>query len=137
MIENLGYPAIVLPENKTSRAVLFWVNGYQPTTYAVKTMLAKDGQDRGLQWGPLDGKGSIAAIDEPPQQEETEDEPLGEGETKVKKHSLQRWVIAFEDENEARRFIRTWHRMPYPFPLAAESFTYDEPPPLVHAEFLW
>ena len=100
-------------------------------------MLAKDGQDRGLQWGPLNGKGSIEALDPAPSEADGTELPIADEPRKTKKRFLQKWIIVFEDENEARRFVRTWHRMPYPFPLRDESAPYGEPPPLVHAEFLW
>ena len=104
-------------------------------------MLAKDGQDRGLQWGPLNGKGSINLLDPPTEKsgDSSHDAHPGDedAELKPKKHKFSRWVIAFEDEMEARRFVRTWHRRPYPFPVAHENSTYGEPPALVHAEFLW
>ena len=137
LVDNLGYPAIISPENKSGRSVLLWVNGYQPTTFGVHTMLAKDGQDRGLQWGPLDGRGSIEALDPVVTEADGTHLPTVDGPKKAKKRFLRRWIVAFEDENEARRFVRTWHRVPYPFPLRDESAPYGEPPALVHVEFLW
>ncbi|KAL9113185.1 MAG: hypothetical protein Q9187_007654, partial [Circinaria calcarea] len=106
-LQDRGYTALVSPENRSGRSVLFWINGHQPTTFSVKTVLAKDGQERGLQWGPLNGKGSIDLLDAPAGKPEN---PKGQNpaadedaEVKSKKHRFSRWVIAFEDEMEARR----------------------------------
>jgi hypothetical protein len=152
VLDYLGYPNIVTPDDKAGRSVLFWVNGYQPSTLSVKTMLAKDGQDRGLQWGPLRGCGSIDVFDVKrgeDDDEEAESEIEGEPDTgrwekwqrdeelKPKQNWVQRWVISFEDEAEARRFVRVWHRMPYMFPLQNEVPSRGEENMLVQAEFLW
>lgn len=152
VLDYLGYPQIVTPDDKAGRSVLFWVNGYQPSTLSVKTMLAKDGQDRGLQWGPLRGCGNIDVFNVKPGEdddEEAEAEAAGEPdsggwdrwqrdvELKPKRSWVQRWVISFEDEAEARRFVRVWHRMPYMFPLQTEFPSVGEENMLVHAEYLW
>ncbi|MCJ1431141.1 hypothetical protein MMC27_000492 [Xylographa pallens] len=151
LLENEGYPQLVQPENKTGRAVLFWVDGHQPSALSVKTMLSKDGRDRGLQWGPLRGHGEIEVLHVQAEHSGGEiganditDPGDGHGrsewrdtELKPKRHGHQRWIISFEDEAEARRFVRVWHRRPYPFPLQEESPSYGEPAPLVHAEYMW
>ncbi|MCJ1321688.1 hypothetical protein MMC15_007033 [Xylographa vitiligo] len=151
LLENEGYPQLVQPENKAGRAVLFWVDGHQPSALSLRTMLSKDGRDRGLQWGPLRGHGEIEVLQVHAEHNGGE---IGEGDTadpgdrndrsewrdtelKPKRHGHQRWIISFEDEVEARRFVRVWHRRPYPFPLQEETPSYGEPYPLVHAEYMW
>ncbi|MCJ1414150.1 hypothetical protein MMC32_000475 [Xylographa parallela] len=151
LLANEGYPQLVQPENKTGRAVLFWVDGHQPSALSVRTMLSKDGRDRGLQWGPLRGHGEIEVLHVQAEHSGGEiggndisDPGDGHGpsewrdtELKPKRHGHQRWIISFEDEAEARRFVRVWHRRPYPFPLQEESPSYGEPAPLIHAEYMW
>ena len=53
--------------------------------------------------------------------------------------SYPRWIISFEDENEARRFVRTWHQQPWPGRIATDdiSYGYGDSSPLIQAEFLW
>ena len=63
VIESMGYPQLVEPEDKSGRAVLFWIDGYQPNTPSLTTILSKDGQHRGQQWGPLRGLGNIQVLD--------------------------------------------------------------------------
>lgn len=73
-------------------------------------------------------------------QEVDEEEDTGvasDVEIKPKKPKITRWIIAFEDEPEARRFIRVWHRQPYPYSLVQEKAVPGEPASVVHAEFLW
>ncbi|MCJ1281212.1 hypothetical protein MMC26_000530 [Xylographa opegraphella] len=151
LLENEGYLQIVQPGNKAGRAVLFWVEGHQPSALSLRTMLSKDGGDRGLQWGPLRGHGEIEVLHvnadysggEMGRNDMTDP---GDGyspsesrdtELKPKRHGHQRWIISFEDEAEARRFVRVWHRRPYPVPLQEERPSPGEPEPLVHAEYMW
>ncbi|MCJ1289368.1 hypothetical protein MMC34_000900 [Xylographa carneopallida] len=151
LLENEGYPQLVQSGSKTGSSVLFWVDGHQPSALSVRTMLSKDGLDRGLQWGPLRGHGGIKVLHVHANHdggEIGENDFTGPGdeyghsewkdtELKPKRHGHQRWIIYFEDEAEARRFVRVWHRRPYPFPLQEESPSYGEPQPLVHAEYMW
>ena len=155
ILRTFGYKPLGEPENMAGRAVLFWVDGYQPSTFSIKTMLAKDGQDRGLQWGPLRGDGAINVLNVDKVEIETDDDEEesanstqperadrrgrrdGYDELTPKRRIYQRWVISFEDEAEARRFVRVWHRQPYSFPLETESRSFGDPDPLVHAEFMW
>ncbi|MCJ1476949.1 hypothetical protein MMC13_005618 [Lambiella insularis] len=154
--EHHGYPQLVDGNDKAGRAVLCWVDGYQPSKFALRDMLSKDGNNRGLQWGPLRGEGDIEVLnvdadaeggDGEKSEEAAGDHRSGQSrgkiplardvELKPKRHGRQRFLISFEDENEARRFVRLWHRRPYPFPLQDEAPTYGEPEPLVHAEYAW
>ncbi|MCJ1357257.1 MAG: hypothetical protein MMC33_007253 [Icmadophila ericetorum] len=137
LLNKGGYNRIVTPQNKSGRSVLFWVEGIRPTMFSVRTMLAKNGQERGLQWGPLRGYGSIEMLESSQEVDEVEPESPTETDLKHKRAKVARWIIAFEDEAEARRFIRVWHRQPYPFALLQEKTPPGQPPSLVHAEFLW
>lgn len=47
-----------------------------------------------------------------------------------------RWTIAFEDENEPRRFVRRWHLRPFP-EADKERGRRGDHAPVVHAEFMW
>ena len=89
----------------------------------------------------MHGKGSIEMIAkaEETRRDVMDSEQAWEtGELKSnQKPQFSRWVIAFENESEARRFVRVWHRKAYPFPIEHENYTQGEPTALVHAEFLW
>ena len=137
-----GFPNLTQPVDRSGRSILFWVDSFQPSTISVKNMLARDGQDRGIQWAPLNGKGSITLLERnsrrtqdkqasKDEESETEDVELR------KKLDFSRWVISFEDETEARRFIRAWHMRPYPLVEDGWRISDGEPEPLIHAQFLW
>lgn len=142
MIDQRGYAQLVSPEEKGGRSVLFWVNGHQPQTNLVRNVIAQDGRDRGMEWALLNGRKSIEKVDVPTipgDVEDLEDSSLeeveGGNEPVNGRRPYPRWVITFEDENEARRFVRAWHRRL--FSVSRDPSLQDEPPPLVHAEFLW
>jgi hypothetical protein len=133
-----GYDLLVSPNEspRAGRSVLFWVEGYQPTSHAVHTMLVKDGQTRGLQWSPAGGKGEIKMLDTERADFE-DDEGHKQTNTGRQKGSFRRWLLSFEDEAEAQRFVRTWHGKEYHFPTLDERPDHREPLPLIHAEFVW
>ena len=137
MIRANGYTRIISPVDKGGRSVLFWVDGRRPTTQLIKSMLIKDGFNRSLSWGPLNGKGSIELVESPTKfEEDAENSQSSSDDIKRKEPIFSRWLIELENENEARRFVRMWHRVPFPFP-GLRSSQYEEPEYLIHAEFLW
>lgn len=146
LLTQRGYPQLVRPDEKTGRSVLFWVNGYQPSTMSIRTAIGEDGRDRGLHWALPRGTQSIELLDvaDVTEQESEESEDLeeftpsdsvGKAESSTHRRIFPRWIISFEDEDEARRFVRAWHRRP--FPISREPLFQDEPAPLVHAEYVW
>ena len=146
LIERRGYPELMMPKDKTGRSVLFWVEGFVPTLLQVKQLIHRDGRTRGLIWSLLDGKDSIQQLEPDASSDagaDHEDRMETERHTNLSpavgdylRRTLIRWIIAFEDENEARRFVRAWHLRPF-----ASAFNERKPKgdvqPLVHAEFMW
>lgn len=122
-----GYEQLTYPENKAGRSVLFWVNGHMPSDRTIAYMLQKDSADRGVLWGPVNGKGSIKALGRRHMEDDEQD----------RSDMYQRYVISMEHETEARRFVRTWHLKPWPFHLVNETPPRGEPMPLIQATFLW
>ena len=150
LLEHRGYPELTSPKDKTGRCVLFWVEGFVPTIMQVQQLIRRDSKARGLAWALLDGKYSIQQLEPdagPDLEVEEEDrkgmerhhansERAGQDFFDYYRRTLIRWTIAFQDENEARRFVRRWHLRPF-----SEVFTDREHKgdvkPLVHAEFMW
>ena len=147
LLASEGYEQITRPQDKTGRCVLLWVDGYQPSSGAIKAMLAKDGQSRGMPWSSLaHGQDAVrllsSAADDngscsPGFSAATDDEDIDLEEEQIPRRQGRSWLIAFKDETEARRFARVWHLRPYSFPLKTEDRQRDEPSPLVHVEHLW
>lgn len=121
--------------SRSGRAILIWVQGYNPPLSSIREMINQDGRKRGLAWSLAGDVPAIEKVDY-----SSEDGPTtqsnGSAENGQSKERLRRrWIVTFTDESEARRFIRRWHRRP--FPLRGAGTGVGEPPSLVNAEFIW
>ena len=130
VLEQRGHPPLLEKTNKAGRSVLFSVDGQRWPTSMIRDAVGADGRDRGLEWDiaihRLDTSG--IAADSSENSIGTEAEELAQ--LSARRLALSRWVMSFLDESEARRFIRVWHRRP--FPLAS-----GDDRALVQAEFIW
>ena len=130
LLDQRGYRPLLQETKKTSRSVLFSVDRQRWTTSVIRDAVAADGRDRGLAWDisidRLDT--SKVAADDVEESTSTERDELAE--LGVRRRPPSRWVMSLPNENEARRFIRAWHRRPFP------SARGDDPA-LVRAEFIW
>lgn len=127
VLQGRGYPQLVDGEDKIGRSVLFKVDGQQVTTTMIRNTIAADGRQRGLAWNVSIEKLDTSSVEVEDHASSDYDESA---ELRPQRHVPPRWILTFEDENEARRLIRIWHRKP--FPLAR-----GDGPRLVHAELLW
>lgn len=110
---------------------MFWIDGSHLTTHIIRNAISIDGRERGLAWDITVEQLAISAVsrDEPEGTERKGE--IDESDELTTQHDIdKRWIISFADENEARRFIRAWHRRPFPQDRGEE-------PRLVHTEFLW
>ena len=140
LLTHGGYAPLTGAYEKTGKAILFWVDGYQPSTSMVRSAISKNERIRGMTWAMAPGEASLKKIDTPLQtMDDSEESEVTEAaedfETKHLQRSLSKWIITFANEAEARRFTRAWHRKS--FPLPGDTGAYGEPHPLVHAEFMW
>ena len=109
VLNSRGYPQIMDPVEKTNRAVLFWTNWSHLTTYQLKQAIVKDGHSRGAAWA-LDKKGeNVQKLDSSNGRDPSLDTPARDFEAIYRRRVSPRWTISFEDEAEARRFVRSWH----------------------------
>ncbi|KAL8971530.1 MAG: hypothetical protein Q9183_001014 [Haloplaca sp. 2 TL-2023] len=133
LVDHRGYPQLVEDTNKSGRSILFWVEGHTPTTNAIRNVIDQDGRDRGLPWATDDGLKFIEKLDlstAPPEDLEHSDQ----AERRVQSYATARWIVTFVDEHEARRFVRSWHKRPFPLP---NGLARGEATSLVNAEYLW
>lgn len=127
-----------------------------PVLEQVQQLITRDGRHRGMAWALLNGRDSIQQIDPSSSSskdsgDEDDDDPDTDEPAGMEREGVPgdrqafrdyarririRWTIAFEDENEARRFVRRWHLRPFP-EADRERVRRGDHAPLVHAEFLW
>ncbi len=72
------------------------------------------------------------------QNDDDDDDDRTELQTQLSTRKVSRWIIRFDTESEARRFVRGWHQRPWPWPSRGrESAAYGDEAPLVGVEALW
>lgn len=130
VLDQRGYPPLLGETSKTGRSVLFWVDGQHLPFSVIKHTVTADGRDRGLAWDMSIDRLDTSEITADSFEDSTSSETDGIAGSGARRHAPSRWVMSFSDENEARRFIRAWHRRPFP------SARGDDPA-LVQAEFIW
>lgn len=129
---------------KEGYEVLLSIDGPQPTASDVRSAISKDGANRGLPWavlpGPENGVTQLnLAISLHGELHRQHLDRLGDeevdGERKDHCRTFHKWVVAFQTDAEAKRFVRSWHKMP--LPTWWQGTQYEEVPSIVHAEVLW
>jgi hypothetical protein len=142
MLLRGGAAAIATKRDNVDNMVLFSIDmgDISPTT--IRHVLREDGKRRNLLWKLADGDNIIKLkVDGEPDTGRDERPLEGRAYHTVKLRPLDfarkppRFAIAFQDSNEARRFVREWHRRP--LILSGSDRMDDEPPPTVNVEILW
>jgi hypothetical protein len=136
-----GYPAIAARQSKSEDLVLLSLDKGHVGIYDLRTAIGRDGRERNLQWNLLPGKEDIVKLDGGKvvleEREGVELELLQDLEERKRKRWLPpRFILSFRDNQEARRFVRAWHRRPFPSMTGPQN-PGDEGPPIVNAELLW
>ena len=133
MLSGGGTHGISSRQNKGEGLVLFSLDIGTVRIRDLRNIIGWDGKRRNLHWILADDP--ITRIEG--SQQEIEDYETSD--EMVPKKSIFRgpskYMIAFKDRNEARRFVREWHHRP--LPLQRKHSPGDEAPPIVNAQILW
>ncbi len=136
LLNDDGPAAIARKQAKSENLVLFSVDWGRISHSDLRHAISNDGKARNLHWSLIDGEGAIMKINEV---ERKEDDHLTEALSLNRRtrnvRSPSRYILSFKDPHEARRFIREWHRRP--FPTQKEQKVGDEPAPIMNAELFW
>jgi hypothetical protein len=140
MIKDGGHASILKYQSKAEAMVLISSDTGRFTPHDLRDALGADGKRRNLQWRLAGGESDITGLhnDQLVEDESATDLLDGGEQRSPQKRTFRgppRYVIAFKDRHEARRFVREWHRRP--FPLQREHNLGNEPPPIVNAQILW
>lgn len=162
-----GY-AQILGEGREGAAqvLVVFLEGRQPSYFEISDAVHLDGKRRGLEWKLLPGETAIRKVDrrEPKKKEEAslfdrdfemegEVDVLSELEAEGGKRKRtaqdrakaptygQRWILSFENVEEAKRFALQWHGRAFPWHDRAlrkwQGKGFGEQVLMVRAEFLW
>jgi hypothetical protein len=125
-------PFSAAKEGTTSEdLVLFHTDSFDITEWDIFQALNMDGKRRNMHWKIAGKKDAIRRVGGSAREER---DVRREGRQKADL-TPKRFTIAFEDKQEARRFVREWHRRA--FPSLKRNPSLDEPVVVVNAEMLW
>jgi hypothetical protein len=132
-----SHPALATRRKRGDNLVLFSLDRGYVSSYDLRSMIGNDGKERNLHWnlryidnltkhnGPQDVE-DLGVVDE---------EPGVDLRQKVKGRQPPTYILFFRGNQEARRFVRMWHRMP--LPVLQKSSLRSQEPPRIKAELLW
>lgn len=144
LIAHGTLPVIAEQQAKGDALVLFALDRGHLSVFDLEMLLGKDGRARNRLWNLWGGGTRGAAIHKLTSArlaavEKNEDLKVGEnGEPRKQvRRPPSRFIVAFRNMKEARRFVRAWHRRELPPLRDADRSPEDEYPPVVNAELLW
>jgi len=119
--------------------VMFTVDVGHIRAFELLAAIQQDGKNRNLHWALAENGISALASNQP---DDVKEELFGDGDSEMEIEAAKkvfrlpaRYVLSFKDQYEARRFVREWHRRP--FPIDKEISPGDEIQPIVNAEIMW
>ena len=129
LLRQRGYHSLLREASKEGSSVLFSVDRKNLPTAVIKQTLSADGRNRGLAWDISINKLNSSTIADR-LEDLTSVEPDQIAEPGLQRHGSSRWIMSFSSENEARRFVRAWHRRLFPLGRGDNNAN-------VQAEFIW
>ncbi|KAH8802818.1 hypothetical protein F5884DRAFT_738673 [Xylogone sp. PMI_703] len=139
MVKYGGPAELEAQHNESEHMVLFSTDKGNLLPSDISDAITADGRQRNLPW-KLTGRDTagirridVSQSDEHPLYDEMAD--IDSSGRRIGFQTRWKYVISFKDGQEARRFVREWHRRPFPIP--EERNEKDEPPPIINAEILW
>jgi len=139
VIKYGGVGSIAAQRRKAEDMVLLWMDTAQISHEDLVQALKHDGKSRNLLWKLAGTENDIVKLSKDQLIQAGEGSLEGGEPGVVPKRSLyrapSRYSITFKDRYEARRFVREWHRRP--FPLQKGHKPNGEEPPIMNVEILW
>ncbi|CAG8984094.1 hypothetical protein HYALB_00010594 [Hymenoscyphus albidus] len=134
LLSDGGPAAIANSKSKAENMVLFYTDHGRVSSFDIMEAIYDDGRKRNLMWKLVVGSGEKEIITlQEDGASESDNHESANAARQPKRH-----VISFTDKHEARRFVREWHRRPFPASrMAKQSVNINEPAPIINAEILW
>lgn len=138
VLGNGGPAALARQRTNSEDMVLLSVDWGRISHFDLKVAISRDGKRRNLPWNLIAGDGAIVKVSSEEQNgeiDEPEDSSFASSSRRRKIRGPARYIISFNDPHEARRFVRVWHRRP--FPVNREHKVSNVPPPIMNVEMFW
>ncbi|KAK7557111.1 hypothetical protein IWX50DRAFT_653983 [Phyllosticta citricarpa] len=137
LVHNGGYPQVTDLAPGVAAKVLLHFEGVQPTKSEIVDAIRADGFDRGVPWDVLGGvNGGPTVVAGVVQMSTARRGDAFADQSSLMRKLPPRWLISFRSKSEAHRFVRRWHRRPFPT-QPKEVADYGEDLPTAEAEVLW
>jgi hypothetical protein len=146
MVTAGALPVLAEQQSKSDALVLLALDRGHVSSFDLEFIIGKDGRARNRMWNLWGGSrrgvaihklGSARAAEIERKEAKLSAEEIGTPISKQMRRPPSRFIVAFQDMQEARRFVRSWHRRHLPGLRDAEQTPEDEPQPIVNAELLW
>jgi hypothetical protein len=136
MLSDGGFVGAAQQQTRSEDMVLLSIDMGRITQWDLLRAIQDDGKRRNLHWKLAGKEDAIVKLKADETSEHGPGE-LREGFQSAPKgwNKPSRYIISFQDRHEVRRFVREWHRRP--FPLQREHNPGDEALPMINAEILW
>jgi hypothetical protein len=137
LLTDTSHPALAARRRREDNTVLFSLDRGSVSSYDLRTMIGNNGKERNLKWN-LKHIDDLSRLNRSSHGEKNirgvnTDQEI-DLRRRLKTRQSSTYILAFKDNQEARRFVRAWHRMPLP---ALQPGFGDQEPPLMKAELLW
>jgi hypothetical protein len=137
LIADDSHHALASRRQRGDNMVLFFLDRGFVSSYDLRSMIGNDGRERNLHWN-LRNIDDLTKSKSFPNEENIREGDADQGtepRQRMKTRQPSTFILFFKDNQEARRFVRTWHRTP--LPVLQEPDISDQEPPIVNAELLW
>ncbi|KAG0650558.1 hypothetical protein D0Z07_3262, partial [Hyphodiscus hymeniophilus] len=133
LLSDGGPAAVARQKTKSEHMVLFSVDLGRITHFDIRHAISNDGRRRNLHWSLKNGgENAIFKINSDIQNTDSHDPATENRQSRRSVRGPARYILSFKDTHEARRFVREWHRRP--FPVEKEHKVGAESPSMMHAE---
>lgn len=150
LIAQGGYHPVVSASGKKTPKVLLRIEGYEIGHSAFYKIIFQGGRSRGIPWAISGGPRGLSRLEDLMDKSrirqtatnpdapanDLDDGTKGPSDQAIQKKLYNRWIVDFEDEDEARRFARVWHRKTLPYTKGMD-WKDSEQERICNAEFLW
>lgn len=132
MIEEGNHTAVKEQQGRGDALVMLTIGSGRFSEADIHEALNRSGRKRNLQWQLAGGECDVEKINGDEAASDESIDGLLEQEDTIRSTRARwresRFVLAMKDRNEARRFVREWHRLPLPL---------GKHPPIVNVQTLW
>jgi len=117
--------------------VLFGVDAGLIGLEELEEAIDKDGQRRNMFWRLVEREAIVPMHRQSEMDADVKEAMGAEPGAHTTYRRPARYILSFVDQQEARRFVRDWHKKPFPRDKSHRRTAGEEAPPIVNAQIMW